>query len=360
MKPMDKVALVGLGLIGSSLALALRRHGLAKEIWGTARTAATRETALRLGLCDRIVEDSREAAEGADMVVLCTPVGAFAGIMAQLASSLAPGAIVTDVGGAKSSMTAQLLPLVPEGRHLVPGHPIAGTEQSGPESGFAELFEDRWCILTPPPGTDDSAVERVRAIWQAMGSRVRLMTPDHHDQVLAVTSHLPHAISYTMVRVVDQVSAVSESEVIQYSASGFRDFTRIAASDPVMWRDIFLANREAILDSLGRFHEELFALQRAIRWGDADLLEEFLRRGREVRRGIVAAGQDAEGRPLFMARSGQAEGGGAVQTPECLDGERTAVQKQGESSDPARGTVNDDGLKGLEECDATQGEGHGT
>lgn len=322
---MNRVALIGLGLIGSSLARALRGRGLAKEIWATARTAATRETAQRIGLCDRVVDDPREAVEGAEMVVLCTPVGAFASVLSRLSSALAPGAVVTDVGGAKASMAEQLLPLVPEGRHLVPGHPIAGTEQSGPESGFAELFEDRWCILTPPPGTDGEAVRKVQAMWEAVGSRVRLMTPEHHDQVLAVTSHLPHAIAYTMVRVVDQVSAVSESEVIEYSAGGFRDLTRIAASEPVMWRDIFLANRDAILDSLGRFHEELFALQRAIRWGDSDLLEEFLRRGREVRRGVVAAGQDAEGRPLYLARSGHAGEGDAGEEDETqTDGERHA------------------------------------
>ncbi len=299
----DKIALIGLGLIGSSLALAVRKYGLAREIAGTARTAESRAIAQRLGLCDSIHESVEETAEGAALVVFCTPLGKFAEILRRIRPQLAKGTIVTDVGGAKSSIVATLVPLVPEGCEFVAGHPIAGTEQSGPESGFAELFQDRWFILTPHVANSSTAVGRVRALWEGVGSRVEEMTPFHHDQVLAITSHLPHAIAYTMVRVADDLANVNESEVIQYSASGFRDFTRIAASDPVMWRDIFLANREAILEGLGRFTEELFALQKAVRWGDGPRLEEYLRRGREIRREIVDAGQDTAGRPFYMVRT---------------------------------------------------------
>lgn len=312
-----KVALIGLGLIGSSLALAIRQRGLATTIAGHARSATTRATALRIGLCDSVHDTPAEAVRDASMVVLCTPVGVFGPVLRQIAPALAEGAVVTDVGGAKASVAETVAPLIPAGCAYVPGHPIAGTEQSGPESGFAELFDGNWCILTPLPGTDRSALARVRALWEGVGSKVTEMSPEHHDQVLAVTSHLPHAIAYTMVRVADQLASVSDSEVIQYSASGFRDFTRIAASAPEMWRDIFLANREAILEGLGHFNEELFALQKAIRWRDGEELERILRRGQEVRRGILDAGQDASGRRLFLVRSGE----GAEAEPEDKPGD---------------------------------------
>ncbi len=287
-----RLALIGLGLIGSSIAWAARRHGLAGEIVGHARTAATRETAARLGFCDRVEETARAAAEGADLVILCVPVGACGAVAGEIAPVLAPGAIVSDVGSVKAAVIEAVVPHLPEGVHFVPAHPIAGTEQSGPDSGFAELFEERWCILTPQVETNPEAVARLRAFWEAMGARLDQMDAGHHDMVLAVTSHVPHAIAYTMVGVAEHLRRVTEKEVIQFSAAGFRDFTRIAASDPVMWRDVFLNNREATLDILGRFAEELFVLQRAIRMGDGKFLEDYFTETRDVRRGIIEAGQD--------------------------------------------------------------------
>ena len=298
----ERVALIGLGLVGSSLARALRQRSLAGSIIGCSRSAATRDAAARLGICDRICATAGETVAGADLVMLCTPVGAFAAIAREIAPRLREGALVTDVGGVKSSVLSELQPLLPGHCHFVPGHPIAGTENSGPESGFPSLFEQRWCILTPPPGTDPAAVRRMRGLWEALGSRVAEMTPAHHDQILAIISHLPHVLAYVMVGVADDVESVTEREVIRYSASGFRDFTRIAASDPEMWRDIFLANREAVLEGLSRFAEEMFALQRAIRWGDGEQLVESFRRGQEIRRQIVDAGQDAEGSELYLTR----------------------------------------------------------
>lgn len=301
--PFKRVAILGLGLIGSSLGHALRARGLAEEITGHARTGRTRTVALELGICDSVHADPADAVRDAELVVLATPVGAFAPLTERIAPVLAPGTVLTDVGGVKGAVVEALRPLLPEDCELVPGHPIAGTEQSGPESGFAQLFEDRWCILTPLPESGAEAIARVQSMWEGVGSRVAFMTPGHHDRVLAVTSHLPHAIAYTMVGVADDLATVTEGEVVQYSASGFRDFTRIAASDPVMWRDVFLANREAILESLGRFAEELLSLQRAIRWGDGETLEQYFRRGQNIRRSIVDTGQDTEGSAFFLSRT---------------------------------------------------------
>jgi cyclohexadieny/prephenate dehydrogenase len=299
----DKVAVIGLGLIGSSLCWRMKRDGLAGHIAGAARTKATRDKALELGFIDSGYETAKEAAADADLVVLCAPIGANAAIAEEIGPSLKPGAIVTDVGSVKVCVIRDVGPFLPDGVHLVPGHPVAGTEHSGPESGFPELFENRYCILTPPPGADDDAVGRVSELWRRAGSNVELMDPHHHDRVLAVTSHLPHLISFTIVgtaadledqlrREKHEASDVVETrEVIKYSAGGFRDFTRIAASDPVMWRDIFLNNKEAVLELLGRFTEDITALQRAIRWGEGDVLEDFFTRTRAIRRGVIEARQ---------------------------------------------------------------------
>ncbi|MGY6411422.1 MAG: prephenate/arogenate dehydrogenase family protein [Alkalilacustris sp.] len=292
--PYRRVALIGLGLIAGSMALAMRRAGLDTEIVGTARTAATRAEAARLGLCHRVVDSAADAVAGADLVVLAVPVGAMGAIAAEIAPHLAPGATVTDVGSVKAAVVAAVAPELPEGVHFIPGHPLAGTEQSGPGAGFAELFDNRWCILTPLPGSDPAAVARLRALWQALGANIDEMDPDHHDLVLAVTSHAPHLIAYTMVGVADDLGRVTDSEVVKYSAAGFRDFTRIAASDPTMWRDVFLNNKAATLEILGRFTEELFALQRAIRTGDGEMLHAYFTRTRAIRRGIIEAGQDTE------------------------------------------------------------------
>ena len=292
-KPLfDHVALIGIGLIGSSLAHALRRGGLAGTISGFAKSEATRATARRLGIVDRVHETAAEAVRGADLVVLCVPLGAYRDIAASIAQDLQPGAILTDVGSVKGAVVRDVGPHVPPGVHFIPGHPIAGTEQSGPEAGFAELFDNRWCILTPLPGTAAEPVEKLAALWRALGSHVDRMTPDHHDLALAITSHLPHLIAYNIVVTAADLEEVTNSEVIKYSAGGFRDFTRIAASDPIMWRDVFLNNKEAVLEMLGRFSEDLSALQRAIRWSDGEQLLALFTRAREIRRGIVAAGQD--------------------------------------------------------------------
>ena len=286
-----RVALIGLGLIASSISHAIRRAGAPVTVTGYARSEATRAEARRLGLGD-IRETAAEAAAGADLVILCVPVGAMAEVMAEIAPALRPGAIVSDVGSVKGSVIAAVAPLLPGEAHFVPGHPLAGTEHSGPASGFAALFDNRWCILTPPAGTDPRAVAAVEGFWQMLGANVEVMDPEHHDLVLAVTSHVPHLIAYTMVGVADDLSRVTESEVIKYSAAGFRDFTRIAASDPTMWRDVFLNNKDATLEILGRFTEELFALQRAIRLGDGEHLRAYFSRTRAIRRGIIDAGQD--------------------------------------------------------------------
>jgi cyclohexadieny/prephenate dehydrogenase len=289
----ERVALIGLGLIGSSLCHVMRREGLAGHIAGHARSAETRNIATDIGLIDSVHETAAEAVVDADLVILCVPVGAIATVMKEVAPSLKTGSILSDVGSVKGAVVAEAGPHVPQGVHFIPAHPIAGTEESGPNSGFAELFEGRWCVLTPPDGTDAAAVARLGDFWSACGSSVEHMAPDHHDLVLAVTSHLPHLIAYNIVgTAADLEQEVTKSEVIKYSAGGFRDFTRLAASDPVMWRDVFLANREAVLEMLGRFTEDLTALQRAIRRGDGDALHALFTRTRDIRRGIIDAGQD--------------------------------------------------------------------
>jgi cyclohexadieny/prephenate dehydrogenase len=291
-KPLfQKVALIGVGLIGSSLARALRRERLARSIVGCARTRRTRKVCLDLGIVDAMYADPGRAVSDADLVVICTPIGTYSALAAAIGPRLAPGAIVTDVGSVKRAVIDSLSPAMPEGVHLVPGHPVAGTEHSGPEAGFADLFAGRWSILTPEPTADRRAIERVADMWRRVGSRVEIMDAAHHDLVLAVTSHLPHLIAYNIVGTAADLETVTKSEVFKYSAGGFRDFTRIAASDPVMWRDIFVHNRDAVLEILGRFNEDLAALQRAIRWGQGEALEARFVRTRAIRRGVIEAGQ---------------------------------------------------------------------
>ncbi len=287
----DKVALIGLGLIAGSMAHAMRDNGLARQITGYARSAETRATAREIGLCE-VCETAAAAVDGADLVVLAVPVGAMGEVMAEIAAHLKPGAIVTDVGSVKQAVIDAVAPHLPQGVHFIPGHPLAGTEHSGPRSGFATLFVNRWWLLTPAADVPVPEVARLRALLEGMGAKVDTMEPAHHDLVLAVVSHTPHLIAYTMVGVADHLRRVSQSEVIEYSASGFRDFTRIAASDPTMWRDVFLTNKDAVLDILGRFTEELFVLQRAIRMGDGAHLHDYFTRTRAIRRGIIEAGQD--------------------------------------------------------------------
>ena len=288
----ERIALIGIGLIGSSISHASRRAGLAKEIVGSARTPATVETALKLGLIETGYASAAEAAKGADLVILCVPVGLCGPITKEIAPNLAPGAILTDVGSVKGSIVRDMAPFVPQGVHFVPAHPIAGTEHSGPESGFAELYDGRWCILTPEPATDAAAVAKLKLFWERLGSKVEIMSAEHHDMVLAITSHVPHLIAYNIVNTAAHLERVTDSEVIKFSAGGFRDFTRIAASDPTMWRDVFLNNKEAVLEMLGRFSEDLTALQRAIRFGDGETLFKLFTESRTVRRGIIQAGQD--------------------------------------------------------------------
>jgi cyclohexadieny/prephenate dehydrogenase len=287
----DRVALIGIGLIGSSLARVLRRDSPETAIVACARRAETLATVRRLEIADETTDDPAAAVAGADLVVVATPLSAYAEVGRRFAPALSQGAIVTDVGSVKEAVIRELAPLIPEGVHFVPGHPVAGTEHSGPEAGFAELFHDRWCILTPPPGTAPEAVAKVTRLWESAGMRVTTMAADHHDKVLAVTSHLPHLIAYTIVGTATDLADDLRSEVIAFSAGGFRDFTRIAASDPVMWRDIFLANREAVLEILQRFSEDLTALQRAIRRGEADQLEARFTQTRAIRRSIIEAKQ---------------------------------------------------------------------
>jgi cyclohexadieny/prephenate dehydrogenase len=292
-KQFNRLALIGFGLIGGSIARAARSQGLVGEIVTTARSAQSRARVRELGLADAVVETNAEAARGADLVILCIPVGACGAVAQEIAPHLAQGAIVSDVGSVKGALVRDVAPYLPPHAHFVPAHPVAGTEHSGPDSGFAELFINRWCILTPSEGTDPDAVERLRAFWAALGARVEIMTAEHHDLVLAITSHLPHLIAYTIVGTADELAQVTSSEVIKFSAGGFRDFTRIAASDPTMWRDVFLSNKDAVLEMLGTFNEDLSRLTRAIRRGDGEALFEHFKRTRAIRRGIVETGQDS-------------------------------------------------------------------
>jgi cyclohexadieny/prephenate dehydrogenase len=303
----ERVALIGLGLIASSMAHAMRAAGLAGEIVGYARSPETRDIVRDLGFCDRVVETAADCVAGADLVVLAVPVGVMGQVAGEIAPFLKAGATVTDVGSVKQAVIEAVGPKMPAGVQFIPGHPMAGTEYSGPRSGFATLFQNRWWLLTPLPDTDPTALARLRSLLEGMGANVDTMDAPHHDLVLAVVSHTPHLIAYTMVGVADDLRRVSNSEVIKYSATGFRDFTRIAASDPTMWRDVFLTNKDATLDILGRFTEELFALQRAIRLGDGDHLHAYFTRTRAIRRGIIEAGQDTAA-PDF-GRTPRAPGG---------------------------------------------------
>ena len=287
----QRVALIGLGLIASSMAHAMRAGGLAGEIVGYAKSAGTRAVAREL-FCDRVCDTAAEAVQGADLVVLAVPIGAMEAIASEIGPHLTPGTTVTDVGSVKQAVVDAVAPHLPKAVHFSPGHPMAGTEYSGPRSGFVTLFQNRWWLLTPSESGDPQALARLRQLIEAMGAKVDTMDVAHHDLVVAVVSHVPHAIAYTMVGVADHMRRVSQSEVIKYSAAGFRDFTRIAASDPTMWRDVFLTNKDAVLDILGRFAEELFVLQRAIRMGDGEHLHAYFTRTREIRRGIIEAGQD--------------------------------------------------------------------
>ena len=288
----ERLALIGIGLIGSSIARVAKRENLAGHISASARTQDSLDKAIELGFADSVSLDQKAAVKDADMVIICAPVGAYEEIIKTIAPALKPGAIVSDVGSVKQAVVRDLGPHIPEGVHLIPAHPVAGTEHSGPEAGFPELFEDRWCILTPPPGTDQKSVEAVKSFWQAAGSDVEIMDPNHHDLVMAMTSHLPHLIAYTIVGTATDLEKTLRNEVIKFSAGGFRDFTRIAASDPTMWRDVFLNNRDAVLEMLQRFSEDITALQRAIRWGEGDTLYELFSRTREVRRGVIEAKQE--------------------------------------------------------------------
>jgi cyclohexadieny/prephenate dehydrogenase len=289
----NRLALIGVGLIGSSIARAARAQGVVREIVATARSAATRRRVAELGLAEQVVETNAAAVAGADLVIVCVPVGACGDVAAEIGPHLSRGAIVSDVGSVKSAVVRDMAPHLPAEVHFVPAHPVAGTEHSGPDAGFAELFVGRWCILTPPEQVDADAVERLAAFWRAVGANVQSMPAAHHDLVLAITSHLPHLIAYTIVGTADELAEVTRSEVLKFSAGGFRDFTRIAASDPTMWRDVFLANKEAVLEMLGTFNEDLSRLTRAIRRGDGEALFAHFERTRAIRRGIVEIGQDS-------------------------------------------------------------------
>ncbi len=298
----NKIAIIGLGLIGSSIAHAARRGGLAKEISGHDASPDVLDRAGKIGFCDTLHADISDCVEDAQLVILCTPVGAYKSIAAQIAPSLAKGAILSDVGSVKGAVIRDVGPFVPQDVHFIPAHPIAGTEYSGPDAGFASLFDGRWAILTPVAGSDSRAVEKLKAFWQGLGSQVDVMEWNHHDLVLAITSHLPHLIAYNIVGTAHDLEKVTEGEVIKYSASGFRDFTRIAASDPTMWRDVFLNNRDAVLEVLGRFNEDLAVLQRAVRNGDGQFLFDFFTRNRAVRKAIIEQGQDTA-EPNFGRKS---------------------------------------------------------
>ena len=288
-----RVALLGLGLIASSMFWAMKRAGMDSHVTGYARSQATRDTARRLGLCHEVCDSVAEAVRDADLVVLAVPVGAMGELAEAMAPHLKPGCTVTDVGSVKQAVIDAVRPHLPEGVEFVPAHPMAGTEHSGPDAGFASLYDNRWCLIVPE-GASEQATARLETYWQALGANTERMEVEHHDLVCAVVSHIPHLIAYTMVGVADDLRRVSDQEVIKFSAAGFRDFTRIAASDPTMWRDVFLTNKPATLEILGRFTEELFALQRAIRTGDGQLLFDYFTRTREIRRGILQAGQDSD------------------------------------------------------------------
>lgn len=290
----ERIALIGIGLIGSSIARDVKALGLAKEVVVSTRSPETLRRAEELQLGTSYALSAADAVEGADLVIVSVPVGASEAVARQIAPHLKPGAIVTDVGSTKASVIAQMAPHMPENVHFIPGHPLAGTEKSGPDAGFTGLFQGRWCIFTPLPGTDAAALAKLKAFWEALGSKIDEMDPGHHDKVLAIVSHLPHIIAYNIVGTADDLETVTESEVIKYSASGFRDFTRLAASDPTMWRDVCLHNKDAILEMLARFSEDLAYLQRAIRWGEGDKLFELFTRTRAVRRSIIEAGQDVD------------------------------------------------------------------
>ena len=294
-KPLfDRIALIGIGLIGSSLARVIAREKLARHVAIATRSAATLKRAEELKLGDSYHTDLAEGVKGADLVIVSVPVGSSEAVAKTIARSLKPGAIVTDVGSTKASVIAQMQPHLPDSVHFIPGHPLAGTEKSGPDSGFADLFDNRWCIFTPLPGTDPDALERLSEFWRRCGSNIDTMDPQHHDMVLAIVSHLPHIIAYNIVGTADDLQNVSKTEVIKYAASGFRDFTRLAASDPTMWRDVCLHNRDAILEMLARFSEDLASLQRAVRWGDGEKLFDLFTRTRDIRRSIIEAGQDVD------------------------------------------------------------------
>jgi cyclohexadieny/prephenate dehydrogenase len=288
----DTMALIGVGLIGSSIARAARAEGIVRSITASARSPKTRERVAELGLADKVVATNAEAAAGADLVIVCVPVGICGAVASEIAPQLKAGAIVSDVGSVKASVLRDMGKHLPKNVHFVPAHPVAGTEHSGPDAGFAELFENRWCILTPPDGADTGAVEKLATFWRRIGAKVEIMTAEHHDLVLAITSHVPHLIAYNIVGTAADMEQVTQSEVVKFSAGGFRDFTRIASSDPVMWRDVFLNNKDAVLEMLGRFTEDLVALQRMIRWDDGDALEKLFTRTRAIRRGVIEAGQD--------------------------------------------------------------------
>jgi cyclohexadieny/prephenate dehydrogenase len=289
----NRLALIGTGLIGSSIARAARAQGVVREIVATAQSAATRRRVAELGLADQVAETNAAAVAGADLVIVCVPVGMCGVVAAEIGPHLASGATVSDVGSVKAAVVRDMAPHLPPGVHFVPAHPVAGTENSGPDAGFAGLFVGRWCILTPPQGVDGAAIERLAAFWRSLGAQVETMPAAHHDLVLAVTSHLPHLIAYTIVGTADELAEVTRSEVLKFSAGGFRDFTRIAASDPTMWRDVFLSNKDAVLEMLGTFNEDLSRLTRAIRRGDGEALYAHFARTRAIRRGIVQIGQDS-------------------------------------------------------------------
>jgi cyclohexadieny/prephenate dehydrogenase len=288
----ERIALIGIGLIGSSIARCIKRDGLANHVSVSARSQKSLDTAIELNFADSATLDQKDSVKNADLIIICSPVGTYSDIIQNIKSNLKLGAIITDVGSVKQAVIRDLEPHIPEGVHLVPAHPVAGTERSGPEAGFPELFDDRWCIITPTSQTDKKSIDQVTGFWKSLGSNIEIMEPKHHDLVMAMTSHLPHLIAYTIVGTATDLEKSLTNEVIKFSAGGFRDFTRIAASDPTMWRDVFLNNRDAVLEMLQRFSEDITALQRAIRWGEGDTLHELFSRTQEVRRGVIEAKQE--------------------------------------------------------------------